>query len=340
MIKLCSAGVAVQVFKHKQASQMKFRLVALAIILNSLIVFGAIAQKFGSNSDQSNFKACQQGWSWSCDSQRLSADQRRLVESAAAERNFAACKQGWLACDKRALSTNELQVVLAAENARNYEACKLGWSNCDYRKLSADQLRLVRLSEDNRNFEACKLGWSSCETRRLTSDQLSAVQSAYLTRNFEACRQGWSTCDGRLLTEDQTRAVVVAQSGRNYEACRHGWSTCQIDRLTSDQRRVVELADIDRNVRQQLTEGQRGVVQQNSQSNAASAQHRTPTAPLGSVTSSAVQALPAFGCAENNSCYGDLSLDTGRSKTVRVEGYYRSDGTYVRGHYRSAPKKK
>lgn len=43
------------------------------------------------------------------------------------------------------------------------------------------------------------------------------------------------------------------------------------------------------------------------------------------------------GCAENGSCYGDISSRTGRAKTVHVNGYYRSNGTYVRGHYRSSP---
>jgi hypothetical protein len=40
-------------------------------------------------------------------------------------------------------------------------------------------------------------------------------------------------------------------------------------------------------------------------------------------------------CAENGSCYGDPSALTGAPKTVPVRGYYRKDGTYVRGHYRS-----
>jgi hypothetical protein len=43
----------------------------------------------------------------------------------------------------------------------------------------------------------------------------------------------------------------------------------------------------------------------------------------------------APSCAENGSCYGDVSTTTGRAKTVPVQGYYRKDGTYVRGHYRS-----
>src|SRR5437762_513972 len=41
-------------------------------------------------------------------------------------------------------------------------------------------------------------------------------------------------------------------------------------------------------------------------------------------------------CAENGSCYGDLNAN-GVAKTVHVDGYYRKDGTYVRGYYRSAP---
>lgn len=45
--------------------------------------------------------------------------------------------------------------------------------------------------------------------------------------------------------------------------------------------------------------------------------------------------VPQGGCAENGSCYGDISAATGRPKTVSVQGYYRRDGTYVRGHYRS-----
>ena len=43
--------------------------------------------------------------------------------------------------------------------------------------------------------------------------------------------------------------------------------------------------------------------------------------------------------AENGSYYGEISVNTGRPKTVHVRGYYRKDGTYVRGHYRSKPRR-
>lgn len=43
--------------------------------------------------------------------------------------------------------------------------------------------------------------------------------------------------------------------------------------------------------------------------------------------------------AENGSYYGEISKTTDRPKTVHVQGYYRKDGTYVRGHYRSRPRR-
>jgi hypothetical protein len=42
---------------------------------------------------------------------------------------------------------------------------------------------------------------------------------------------------------------------------------------------------------------------------------------------------------ENVGCYGEGSENTGRPKTVHVSGYYRKDGTYVRGHYRCTPRR-
>lgn len=67
-------------------------------------------------------------------------------------------------------------------------------------------------------------------------------------------------------------------------------------------------------------------------------------APSAYVAPSAVTAYdptaisaPVYGAfAENGSYYGQPNVN-GVPKTVAVGGYYRKDGTYVRGHYRSAP---
>ena len=65
--------------------------------------------------------------------------------------------------------------------------------------------------------------------------------------------------------------------------------------------------------------------------------HTLPRAnsPLEQIGSEYVGRL---GCGENGSCYGDLNT-SGVPKEVFVEGYHRSDGTYVRSHYRSRPNK-
>jgi hypothetical protein len=72
---------------------------------------------------------------------------------------------------------------------------------------------------------------------------------------------------------------------------------------------------------------------------------RVPVASGGNVSREPVTAQPTTSapikgttglCAENGSCYGDLNAN-GVPKTVHVNGYFRKDGTYVRGHYRSAP---
>ena len=63
------------------------------------------------------------------------------------------------------------------------------------------------------------------------------------------------------------------------------------------------------------------------------------SAPSGTTAARAPPASSAGRVAENGSYYGQTSKATGRPKTVRVRGYYRKDGTYVRGHYRSRPRR-
>ena len=58
----------------------------------------------------------------------------------------------------------------------------------------------------------------------------------------------------------------------------------------------------------------------------------------GNIPSTNYPRASSPACAENGSCYGDISKNTGRPKTVGVRGYTRKDGTYVRGHYRSTPR--
>ena len=62
-----------------------------------------------------------------------------------------------------------------------------------------------------------------------------------------------------------------------------------------------------------------------------------PEQSSGNLTPAPVPAPPVgSSCAENGSCYGDISNINGMPKTQSINGYYRKDGTYVRGHYRSS----
>ena len=128
---------------------------------------------------------------------------------------------------------------------------------------------------------------------------------------------------------------VAAQGERtstsNYVNCLSGNSFgCNRDRLTDAQRREVRQAELQRNYVNCLSGNAFGC----NQNRLTDAQRAVVTA----ATDSAARALKPR-CVENGSCYGDISAATGRPKTVYVGGYYRRDGTYVRGHYRSRPRR-
>ena len=108
---------------------------------------------------------------------------------------------------------------------------------------------------------------------------------------------------------------------KNLISCQHNFSTCDLSLLKDSDKEDLDLAKIALNQTISLRE---------VQSIFESLNRDTTYLPSSS----------SKICAENGSCYGDISVLTGRPKTVAVKGYYRKDGTYVRGHYRSKPKKK
>ena len=153
------------------------------------------------------------------------------------------------------------------------------------------------------NFEYCRDGYTTlCNRSLLTTEQQSVAAAANRRQNFEYCRDGYTTlCNRSLLTPEQQSVVTSANLRQNFEYCRDGYTTlCNRSLLTAEQRQRVTAGDATKK-----TSGVTGAV-----------------------------------CAENGSCYGDISEGTGRPKTVEVQGYYRKDGTYVRGHYRSPPRKR
>ena len=164
-------------------------------------------------------------------------------------------------------------------------------------------------SAGSQNYSTCLNGYYGCDSRQLTSSEQAAVADAAHRRNYNECLYGLYGCDSGQLTSSEQTAVAEAARGRNYSECLNGLYGCDSGQLTSSEQAAV-----------------------------ASRKQGTPTS--GVVGTSGQNASPTATatapCAENGSCYGDLNAN-GVPKTVHVDGYYRKDGTYVRGYYRSAP---
>lgn len=142
-----------------------------------------------------------------------------------------------------------------------------------------------------------------------------------------------------LLSAADQSVVKQADYDRNFSACKFGNTySCRRDALLPADLAVVEKADYDRNVsacrygnayacKPSLLSPEDAVAV--AQARAQAATYATPA-----------PSVVVAACAENESCYGDISADTGWPKTAPVSGYYRKDGTYVRGYFRNTPRRK
>ena len=112
--------------------------------------------------------------------------------------------------------------------------------------------------------------------------------------------------------ECYSQSTDIIQYQANLETCLRGYSPylCKHNILTKEDAKQVKHAEYQANLTSKKSVQYTGNAEYNK--------------------------IKTFGkCAENNSCYGDISTITGRPKTTYVKGYYRRNGTYVRSHYRS-----
>lgn len=142
--------------------------------------------------------------------------------------------------------------------------------------------------------------------------------------------------DNRLIHEsspaasDTSTALTSAETGEE-----NSFTTSNASTVSHRLRRVDTLPDT-RGATQVIT-NQDGYDSNTTNTNSSSSSAITST-PIYSETQAPRASIPPV--AENGSYYGETSPATGRPKTVHVDGYYRKDGTYVRGHYRSAPRRR
>jgi hypothetical protein len=156
------------------------------------------------------------------------------------------------------------------------------------------------------------------------------------------------------LSSDDRSSIELAcinakvEGPATYHACLNrqfrqlgGGQAPSLDGLSSDDRSGIELACINAKVEGPATyhtclNGQL-VLLGNTSSSTALAGVKSPPQSGVPNTAAPSRTTPAASplCAENGSCYGDISARTGLPKTVPVHGYYRANGTYVQGYYRS-----
>jgi hypothetical protein len=211
--------------------------------------------------------------------------------------NVSACESGWGRCDEGLLTPDETAQLAAIRHRQNVSACESGWGRCNESLLTPVEAAQLAVVRHRQNVSACESGWGRCDEGRLTPDETAQLAVVRRRQNVSACETGWGRCDESLLTPDETAQLTAARHRLNVSSCESGWGRCDAGLLTSSE--AAQLVEVRR--------------QQN-------ARNLPATAPV----------------AENGSYYGELNAN-GVPKTVSVQGYTRSDGTYVRGYYRSAP---
>ena len=165
---------------------------------------------------------------------------------------------------------------------------------------------------------------TSCFAGFLLVVQLAGAQLS----NFDACKLGFYSCDRSRLTNAELARVAESDHQRNFDACKFGFYSCDRSRLTTAELAVVAESDHQRN----FDACKSGLYSCDPSKLSPAEFNSVDAKPTPSVPTTSGTGL----CAENGSCYGDPNAN-GVPKTVHVNGYYRKDGTYVRGHYRSAP---
>lgn len=234
------------------------------------------------------------------------------VRQSELRRNYNNCVTGIGFCNKSELTSTQMETVHRGEIKRNYNNCASGIGLCNQSQLTENEVQSVKSNQIKRNLNNCNAGIGFCDRSVLSSSEIEAVQKNALQRNYNNCATGIGYCNKTSLTEAQIEIVHKSELKRNYNNCVAGIGYCNKALLDSNANNTTKTTQ------------------------SIGAENYAQPAPQ-SITreSSSYPANTAGPCAENGSCYGDISNVTGLPKTVPVSGYYRKDGTYVRGHYRS-----
>ena len=168
------------------------------------------------------------------------------------------------------------------------------------------------------NATACGYSLSGCDESQLTPAEIVQVFETRRRVNVTACGYGFSHCNESQLGKTEMAEVNATRRRVNVTACGYGFSSCDESRLTASESTQVK------------------AIRRRINTVIAGQGYRPTAAVLPRPATSPAVPLATSGAAENGSYYGELNKN-GVPKTVHVDGYFKSNGTYVRGYYRSAP---
>jgi len=232
-----------------------------------------------------------------------------------------------LSCGLVSIAQQSDQTVSGFQRSLNLTACGYGIGQCDERLLSASEVVQVGVIRHRMNVQACGYGIGRCDESLLSPSEVVQVGVIRHRMNIQACGYGIGQCDERLLSSSEAAQVSVIRHRMNSQACGYGIGKCNQAKLTPPEPAVVRATgDVDECLASSFL---------SPRMMASSA--AVPTAPDTQLDELFKALLTSAGApAENGSYYGEPNKN-GVPKTILVNGYTRSNGTYVRGYYRSAP---
>jgi hypothetical protein len=259
----------------------------------------------------------------------VSQQTNHLVSGYERTLNVTACGYGFGQCNEKLLSPAEAAQVILIRHQQNVTACGYGFGQCHEELLSPAEAAQVMAIRHRQNVTACGYGFGQCNERLLSPAESAQVIAIRHQQNVTACGYGFGQCNERLLSSAEAAKVIAIQHRQTIAACEYGIGGCKEIRLTSSDSAVVRSpSGADECLASSYLLP--SIVET---STAAPTSLDTEVNALFKALLTSVGAAPV---AENGSYYGEPNQN-GVPKTVLVNGYTRSDGTYVRGYYRSAP---
>jgi hypothetical protein len=165
----------------------------------------------------------------------------------------------------------------------------------------------------------------------LTPSEAAKVIAIRHRQNVSACGYGLGQCNEGLLTPSEAAQASVIRHRQNVAACEYGLMTCS-ERLMSPS----EIAHVrSTTVRRVGVQAGYAMPSLNQAVVLPPAPVIVPPPPMYTPLNALI-APTTSPVAENGSYYGQPNQN-GVPKTVLVQGYTKSNGTYVQGYYRSAP---